>query len=172
MSNNNISAQEPDWQREAIIPGEYAPWKRLLRVIRSYQQLKERGGILAVFRKPLLVIRYRFWSAVSGADIPLNCQLGGGLVMRHPNGIVIHPEASIGPNCLIFQQVTIGTGSKPGFPVIGGHVDIGAGARILGGVTLGDHVRVGANSVVLDDVPDNCTVVGIPARILENNNIK
>jgi serine O-acetyltransferase len=86
------------------------------------------GGIANLLR-PLLVWKYRFWSAICGADIPLNSNLGGGLIILHPNGIVIHPDAVIGPNCLIFQQVTIGAGSVPGFPKIGGHVDIGAGAK-------------------------------------------
>jgi len=72
----------------------------------------------------------------------------------------------IGPNCLIFQQITIGARGG-GIPVIGGNVDIGAGAKIIGNVNIGNHVRIGANSVVLESVPDNCTVVGIPARIIK-----
>ena len=89
----------------------------------------------------------------------------GGLMIPHPNGVVIHPDAVIGPNCLLFQQVTIGTcGPLAGTPRIGGHVDIGAGAKVLGGVHIGDHVKVGANAVVLCDVPSGATVVGIPAR--------
>jgi serine O-acetyltransferase len=88
--------------------------------------------------------------------------------MPHPNGIVIHPDAEIGPNCLIFQQVTLGTGSG-GAPKLGGHVDVGAGAKILGGVTIGRDARIGANSVVLDDVPPGATAVGIPARIFEKS---
>lgn len=90
--------------------------------------------------------------------------------MTHPNGIVIHPEAKIGVNCLIFQQVTIGMGTVPGLPVIGGHVDIGAGAKILGGVKIGDHAKIGANAVVLQDVPAHGTAVGIPAKIIKGNN--
>ena len=86
--------------------------------------------------------------------------------MPHPNGIVIHPLAQIGPNCLIFQQVTIGTRGANLPPVIGGHVDIGAGAKILGPVTIGNYVLIGANAVVICDVPDGCTVVGNPARII------
>ena len=78
---------------------------------------------------------------------------------------MIYPDAFIGMNCLIFQQVTIGAGSVSGLPKIGGHVDIGTGASILGGITIGDNVKVGANSVVISDVPDNCTVMGIPARM-------
>jgi len=87
--------------------------------------------------------------------------------MPHPNGIVVHPDAVIGVNCLFFQQVTIGTGgSRSGCPRIGGHVDIGAGAKVLGGVVIGNHAKIGANAVVLCDVPDHATAVGIPARIL------
>ncbi|MBN1929750.1 MAG: serine acetyltransferase [Chlorobiaceae bacterium] len=162
-----ISATEPDWSRERKIRGRYEPAKHLLAAIRRYQRLRQKGGILARLIKPFAVVQHRFWSAVSGADIPLNSRIGGGLLMPHPNGIVIHPDAQIGPNCLLFQQVTIGMGGRlPGAPQIGGHVDIGAGAKILGGVTIGAHALIGANAVVLDDVPERCTAVGIPARIV------
>ncbi|NCB26477.1 MAG: hypothetical protein EOM62_13535 [Bacteroidia bacterium] len=88
-------------------------------------------------------------------------------MLPHPNGIVIHPKAIIGVNCLIFQQVTIGTGGPvSGVPQIGGHVDIGAGAKILGGVRIGNHAKIGANAVVLGDVPEEATAVGVPARIV------
>lgn len=86
--------------------------------------------------------------------------------MPHPNGIVIHPDAVIGPNCLIFQQVTIGLRDGPGAPRIGGHVDVGAGAKILGPVTIGNHAKIGANAVVLSDVPEGATAVGIPAKVI------
>jgi len=118
-----------------------------------------------------LVIRHRFWSAVSGADIPLNSKIGGGLMIPHPNGIVIHPDAEIGPNCLIFQQVTIGKGLKPGLPVIEGHVDIGAGAKIIGNIRIGAHAKIGANAVVLNDVPEDSIAIGIPAKIKEKSQI-
>lgn len=166
-ANLTISATEADWQRERITAGRYEPWKRLLQTIRSYQSLEEH--VLASLLKPVTVCRYRFWSAVCGADIPLNTVIGGGLILTHPNGVVIHPQSRIGVNCLIFQQVTIGVGTKPGLPVIGGHVDIGAGAKILGGISIGDHAKIGANSVVLDDVPAGATAVGIPARIISRD---
>ncbi len=164
-----VSASEPDWQRERIIRGKYEPWKKLIHVIRRYQAITEQGFLITLL-KPFYVLRFRFWSVVCGADIPLNSKLGGGLIIPHPNGIVIHPAAVIGPNCLIFQQVTIGTGSTSGLPKIGGHVDIGAGAKILGGIIIGDNVKIGANSVVIEDVPDNCTVAGIPAKIIKKIN--
>jgi len=86
--------------------------------------------------------------------------------MIHPNGIVIHPRAPIGPNCLIFQQVTIGTNKAEGVPTLGAHMEVGAGARILGDVTIGDRAKIGANAVVLCDVPAGATAVGVPAHII------
>ncbi len=161
-----VSSQEPDWQREANQRGLWAPARALLGSIRAYQRHAASSNRLARIPRMIAVLRHRFWSAVTGADIPLNCRLGGGLLLPHPNGVVIHPGAVVGPNCLIFQQVTIGAGTTPGLPRIGGHVDIGAGAKILGGVTIGDHAKIGANAVVLQDVPAGATAVGIPARLL------
>jgi serine O-acetyltransferase len=117
--------------------------------------------------KKITILRHRFWSVITGADIPVNCQIEGGLLIPHPNGIVLHPEVKIGPNCLIFQQVTIGTTmNDTRVPTIGGHVDIGAGAKILGGVYIGSHAKIGANAVVLTDVPTSKTAVGIPAIMI------
>lgn len=160
-----VSSSVPDWSREEL-SGQWDPGRQLLRTIRQYQHYKRRRGPIGLVGRKWNVLKHRFWSAVSGAEIPLNVSIEGGLLMPHPNGIVIHPEARIGPNCLIFQQVTLGKGGKPGSPVIGGHVDIAAGAKVLGGVTLGDHSRVGANAVVVSDVAPGTTVVGIPARVL------
>lgn len=161
---DSISSTIPDWAREEEVGGGYEPGKKLLSVKRRYETVASRPGPLRAILRPLLVLQHRFWSAVSGAEIPLNAKIAGGLSIPHPNGIVIHPEAEIGPNCLIFQQVTIGTGPRPGTPIIEGHVDIGAGAKILGGVRIGAHARVGANAVVIDDVPPRSTAVGVPAE--------
>ena len=158
-----ISADIPDWSREAY--GGWNPPRALLASIRAYQALAGRHGPLAGARRKAIVARHRFWSAVTGADIPLNARIGGGLLLPHPNGIVIHPDACIGPNCLIFQQVTIGATGR-GVPTIGGHVDLGAGAKVIGPVTVGAHAVVGANAVVTTDVPPGCVVAGIPARVI------
>jgi serine O-acetyltransferase len=155
-----VSADEPDWSREA--PRRlWDPPRRLLRTLRRYQSWRERESRLSRLVCKLTVLEHRFWSVVTGADIPLNCKIGGGLALVHPSGVVIHPEAKIGPNCLIFQQVTVTKGVR-----LGGHVDIGAGAKIVRDVTVGAHAVIGANAVVLSDVPSGATAVGIPARVL------
>ena len=155
-----ISAEVADWSRET--PQQFwDPGRKLLLAIRRYQRWRQRGGFLGSFHCKLLVIRHRFWSVVTAADIPLNCRIGGGLLIPHPNGIVIHPDAQIGVNCLIFQQVTIGTKGADGVPEIGGHVDIGAGAKILGQVTIGDHAKIGANAVVTRNIAAGDKAIGV-----------
>lgn len=165
-----ISSSNPDWSREKKTPFTWQPSRSLLRSIRQYQKYTtSSNGLLRLLSK-IEVIKYRFWSVITGADIPLNVQIGGGLLLPHPNGIVIHPDAIIGANCLIFQQVTIGNRSKGTPPVIGGHVDIGAGAKILGNIRVGNHTVIGANAVVINDVPDNHSAAGVPAVIWQRCN--
>jgi serine O-acetyltransferase len=159
-----VDSEVPDWSREEFAWWEWTPSRRLLRSIRDYQR-----GSRQPHLRMLAVLRHRFWSLITGTDIPLNASLGGGLLMPHPNGIVIHPDVKIGPNCLIFQQVTLGTGGRPGLPILEGHVDIGAGAKILGGVRVGSGAKIGANAVVIDDVPTDAVAVGVPARILDQS---
>jgi serine O-acetyltransferase len=162
-----ISADVPDWTRET--PQRFwEPDRKLLRTIRRYQHWHGRGGPIGTGLCKWFVLCHWFWSAVTGAEIPLNCDIGGGLLIPHPNGIVIHPGSRIGVNCLIFQQVTIGSRGRDGLPVIEGHVDIGAGAKILGPVRIGAHAKIGANAVVVTDVPAGCTAVGIPARSVQS----
>jgi serine O-acetyltransferase len=156
-----ISATDPDWSRERRDRG-WEPGKALLQSIRDYQRAQGKG-----LRAKMAVLRHRFWSVVTGADIPLNSEIGGGLLIPHPNGIVIFPGAEIGPNCLLFQQVTIGH-AEGGVPKLGGHVDVGAGAKLIGPISIGDHAKIGANAVVMIDVPAGATAVGIPARIVKD----
>jgi serine O-acetyltransferase len=153
-----VSAEVPDWSREACGHSEWNPSRQLLKAIRDYQMAIAADGVAAKVQAKLAVARHRFWSVVCGADIPINTRIGGGLLLPHPNGVVMHPSVSIGPNCLLFQQVTLGVGPRPGFPELGGHVDVGAGAKILGGVKIGDHAVIGANSIVVSDVPSGSSV--------------
>ena len=161
-----ISAIEADWSRETKRAFQWHPPRSLIASIRSYQYWVGVKGPVAWLCRKVAVLRHRFWSMVTGADIPINSSIGGGLMIPHPNGIVINPGAVIGPNCLILQQVTIGSGHG-GVATIGGHVDFGAGAKILGAVTIGDHAVIGANAVVTKDVPAGAVAVGIPAKIVK-----
>jgi serine O-acetyltransferase len=165
MQELMVSEHTPDWSREYIHPGEWNPGKRLLKCLRFYEMYRTKKGIVPKLLCKIAVIRHRFWSAVSGADIPLNCKIDGGLLLPHPNGVVIHPLAVIGPNCLIFQQVTIGMTGPGGYPKIGGHVDIGAGAKVLGAIIIGNNCRIGANTVVVNDVPPGSTVISAPSSL-------
>lgn len=162
---SDVSATDPDWSRERRGHGEWNPGKRLLASIRAYQGAR---GPLAPLVRKLAVLRHRLWSAATSCDVPVNARIEGGLVLPHPLCVVVHPDATIGPNCLLFQGVTIGTREgHDGAPVLEGHVDVGAGAQILGPVRIGAHAKIGANAVVTCDVPSGAVAVGVPARVRE-----
>jgi serine O-acetyltransferase len=93
-------------------------------------------------------------------------EIGQGLFLQHGFSTIINAN-SIGSNCWINQQVTIGFSNKHDRPTLKDNVTVYAGAKIIGNVTVGNNVIVGANAVVVRDVPDNCTVVGVPARIIK-----
>jgi serine O-acetyltransferase len=109
----------------------------------------------------------RFWT---GIEIHPGAQIGSGLFIDHGMGIVIGETAVIGNDCTIYHGVTLGgTGHGKGkkrHPTIGNDVLIGAGAKLLGPFKVGNHVMIGSNAVLLSDVPDNATVVGIPAKVV------
>jgi serine O-acetyltransferase len=107
---------------------------------------------------------YQWYWANRSCDIHITAIFDGIPKFPHPYGIFISSGARIGRNCVIFQQVTIGSNTIPdsrgmGFPSIGDDCYIGAGAKIIGNVNVGNNCRIGANCVVVDDVPDNSVVV-------------
>jgi serine O-acetyltransferase len=108
----------------------------------------------------------RVWRPVATLD--LSCpDIGPGLVIRHGYSTILTAER-IGADCFVHHEVTIGWDDEGArAPVLGRNVYVGAGAKVLGAITIGDDVRIGANAVVLGDVPDGCTAVGVPARIVE-----
>lgn len=160
-----VSAVVPDWSRET--PEKvWDPGRRLLRCLRRWQALRGRRGPFARLARRYWSLQHLFWSVVTHCEIQLDTEIGGGLLLPHPNGIVIHPDVRIGPNCMIMNQVTLGIGRHGGVPVLGGHVDVAAGARIVGAVAIGDHAVIGLNAVVLDDVPRAGVAVGVPARVI------
>ena len=107
---------------------------------------------------------YRRLSYKLGFQIPPHT-IGGGLKIYHWGTIIINGEARIGNNCTLFPGVTVGKTEK-GVPVIGNNCYLGLGCKILGKVKIGDNVMVLPNAVVTKDVPDNCIVAGVPAKII------
>lgn len=116
----------------------------------------------------------KFVEITTGISISSNAQIDKGLYIGHFGGIFINEGAQIGGNCTIAQGVTIGTLGlgKAGAPVVGNNVFIGSGAKVLGKIQVGNNVKIGANAVVIKDVPDNATVVGVPARVVKINQNK
>ena len=106
--------------------------------------------------------------ALIGAKIPPQVSIGDRTGFVHDAmGVVLNPGVSIGSDCTIYHQVTLGTRSgNPGAPKVGNGVLIGAGAKVLGPVVIGDYASIGANSVVIHDVPAGATAIGVPARII------
>lgn len=119
--------------------------------------------------KKLILIISKLFLCV---NIPFSAEIGGGLLMGHPEGIVLNPNFIIGKNATILQGVTIGgnIGKKKGnqeVPIIGDNVLIGAGAKVLGPIKIGDNAMIGANAVVVKDVPKDSVVIGIPAKVIK-----
>lgn len=98
-------------------------------------------------------------------EISKEARLGEGVYFMHTNGIVIGGDAKIGARTIFLGSITIGNLENRGYPTIGEDVIIGAGARILGPITIGDRARIGANAVVVRDVPAGATAVGVPAVV-------
>ena len=112
-----------------------------------------------------LLIRILFYAAIDPkTEIGKNVLFGNNGL-----GIAIHPNTRIGDNVTITHHVTIGGSKGPGVPIIGDNVFIGAGARLFGDIKIGNNAKIGANAVVLIDVPENATAVGVPAKIIKHN---
>ena len=111
----------------------------------------------------------------TGIEIHPGAQIGEGLFIDHGHGVVIGETAIIGDNVTLYQGVTLGgTGKEQGkrHPTLEDNVMVSAGAKILGSFTIGENSKIGAGSVVLEEVPPNCTVVGVPGRIVKMDNKK
>ncbi len=133
-----------------------------------------RMGIKSLFLRAPLSILYRMLYRKArntyGIELPYTTQLGRRVVIEHQGTIVIHGSAEIGDDCIIRQGVTLGNRymEKPlDAPKLGKRVNVGAGAKILGGVVIGDDVNIGANAVVLCDIPTGFTALGIPAKLIQ-----
>jgi serine O-acetyltransferase len=149
---------------------ERTDWKALLKtlgtdgtaamVLYRLMQWSTRRGLT-----PLAFLFNKLNTVFSNCIIGCGASFGPRLVLIHATGVVINSTVRGGSDILIEHQVTIGAERRRA-PVLGNGVFIGAGAKVIGSVRIGDDVRIGANAVVVDDVPAHCTVVGVPARIV------
>jgi serine O-acetyltransferase len=111
----------------------------------------------------------------TGIEIHPGATIGKGLVIDHGMGVVIGETTVIGDNCTLYQGVTLGgTGKDHGkrHPTLGDNVMVGAGAKVLGPFTIGDNTKIAANAVVLEEIPENSTAVGIPAKVVRREGVK
>lgn len=143
-----------------------------LRAIHSYRRANwfYRHGMFTLAR----IISQRSRKK-TGIEIHPGATIGEGLFIDHGMGVVIGETAVIGDNCLIYQGATLGgTGKDKGkrHPTLGDNVLVGAGAKVLGPFKVGNNVKIAANAVVLNAIPDNCTAVGVPARVVRRNGEK
>lgn len=146
----------------------YPSFRVMLRYRRAHK-LYEKGQY---FRARLISQRA---ARKTGIEIHPGANIGRGFFIDHGSGVIIGETAVIGDNVTLYQGVTLGgTGKETGkrHPTIGDNVMISAGAKIIGSFTVGENSKIGAGSVVLEEVPPNCTVVGVPGRIVKRDNMK
>jgi len=127
---------------------------------------------ISFIRKPfslLYKIFYKVIQIIAGIELPCEAQIGQNFRIDHFGAIVVSGYARFGDDCVIRNGVTVGlkNSDDPCAPSIGNCVDIGAGAKVLGNITIGDNVQIGANAVVISDVPSNSIAVGVPAKIIQ-----
>jgi serine O-acetyltransferase len=165
--------RDPDWVADLKRCGVRRPLLKeqslwAIGVYRFGRRLEHRPpGWVKRILTPVYWLSFRFVETLLGISLPRTARIGAGLRIWHFGGIFLHGDVVIGENCTLRQGVTIGNRTEGGpVPVLGNEVDVGAYAQILGGVRIGDGARIGALSVVLEDVPAGCTAVGIPARIV------
>jgi serine O-acetyltransferase len=147
-------------------------WRQGLWVMAVYRFGRWRYGIRhPIVRAPISFVyklSFKFMQIVTGIELPCEVSVGRRLRIDHFGGVIVSGDVTIGDDVVIRNGVTIGlrrTGVR-GSPKIGNRVDIGAGAKILGPITIGDDSTIGANAVVLEDVPPNSSAIGIPARTI------
>ncbi len=112
---------------------------------------------------------------LTGIEIHPGARIGSSFFIDHGMGVVIGETAIVGNDCVLFQGVTLGgTGKESGkrHPTLGDNVLVSAGAKVLGNITIGNNCKIGAQAVVLKDVPPNCTVVGVPGRIVIRDGVR
>lgn len=166
MANNTSYNLFQDWR---VNRGNFKG--QLVMFLFRLVMLINRSMILKVIFFPYLVWYRFFVEWTLGIELPRKTQVGKGLIIYHGQALVVNFKTVIGENCVLRNSVTIGhkklaDGTLSASPRIGNNVDVGANACIIGDITIGNNVVIGAGAVVVKDVPDNCTVVGNPAKPL------
>jgi serine O-acetyltransferase len=156
---NDLRAHNGDWGAQGF-------WVMLI-----YRFGRWRYGVRPALLRKFFSFLYKFLfkliQIVTGIELPCEAQIGRNFVIDHFGGIIISGYAQFGDNCRIRNGVVVGLRrvEEKQAPVIGDNVDIGAGAKILGPIRIGNNVLIGANAVVICDVPDNSVAAGVPAQI-------
>lgn len=154
--------REEDGGQRALLRGLLSQGFQALLVYRLLRWCYERR----IPTQPLRFFVERCIEITTGISIPVQAEIGKGLRIHHFGGIIVHSETAIGEGCTLYHGVTLGDrGGRGGAPHIGKHVMIGAGAKLLGHIEVGDYCRIGANAVVRTSVPMGCLAVGVPAVI-------
>lgn len=140
-------------------------------VMLVYRLGRWRYGVRPALLRKLFSLIYRFLfklvQIMTGIELPCEVEIGRNFVIDHFGGVIVSGYAKFGDNCRIRNGVVVGLRrvEEKVAPVIGNNVDIGAGAKVLGPIRIGDNVLIGANAVVMQDVPDNSIAVGVPAIV-------
>lgn len=147
----------------------------LYRLANYFSCLRKKSSLGAIVSVAPLVVYRILTEWVFQYEIPAATRIGQSLVIDHGYGIVINKNSVLGDFVRIRHRVTIGCkilpdGEQGPSPVLGSHVDVGAGATIIGGIRIGSNVKIGAGAVVVRDVPDGCVAVGNPARVIMPTN--
>jgi serine O-acetyltransferase len=154
--------QEEGLGLRSIVRGLLSQGFQALFVYRVFRWCYERR----IPTQPFRFLVERFTEITTGISLPAQARIGKGLRIHHFGGIIVHSEASIGERCTLYHGVTLGDlGGWGGAPRIGHHVVIGAGAKLLGNIEIGDDCHIGANAVVRTSVPPGSLAVGVPAVI-------
>lgn len=146
-------------------------WEQGFWVMLVYRFGRWRYGVRPVLLRKvfslLYKIAYKVVQVMTGIDLPCEVQVGRNFIIDHFGGIIVSGYAKFGDNCRIRNGVSVGLRrvEEPCAPTIGNNVDIGAGAKLLGAIAIGDNVLVGANAVVITDVPSDSVAMGVPATI-------
>jgi len=156
----DLAAYDGDWGAQGfwvMLVYRYGRWRYTVK-----------PGIV---RKPFSLLYkflYKMVQILTGIELPCEVDVGKNFRIDHFGDIIISGYARFGDDCIVRNGVTVGLKNieEKAAPQVGNNVNIGAGAKLLGPITIGDNVDIGANAVVIKSIPDNCLAVGIPARII------